>query len=352
MTAAEGASSEAADTVPLSAAGFDTLMPMGLILTPEGVIRHAGPTMIKLRPGDGALVGRRFLDVFEVRRPRQVAQFSDLAAQTGDPLRIQFRDAPRTVLKGESVVLADDNGLVVNLSFGIGAIDALAAYDMSRADFATSDLTVEMLYLVEANAAVQAELRRLNSRLEGARTLAQENALTDPLTGLRNRRALNEALDRYSTASAPFSVMAIDLDYFKQVNDEMGHDAGDAVLCNVARILRDLTRKSDTVVRTGGDEFVLLLHHTTERFQLEAVASRLQRRLELPIFYEGRELRVSASIGIAASTCFPKPDSTMLMRAADVALYDAKNAGRSRFAFADKSKWQGAKTAVGQSGQA
>ena len=123
-----------------------------------------------------------------------------------------------------------DGGMLLNLSFGIRLIDAVRQHALTDADFAATDMAVEMLYLVEVKQAVMTELRRLNLRLQGAKATAEEQALTDTLTGLRNRRALDVSLPALIGQGVAFGLMHIDLDYFKQVNDTLGHAAGDQVL--------------------------------------------------------------------------------------------------------------------------
>ncbi|MFC6759321.1 GGDEF domain-containing protein [Sulfitobacter porphyrae] len=149
--------------------------------------------------------------------------------------------------------------MIVNLSFGISIVDGVRDYALSNADFAATDLAIEMLYLIEAKTAAMDESRRLNLRLQGAKIAAEQEADTDALTGLGNRRALNNVLTRMVAGRVPFAVMQIDLDYFKSVNDTLGHAAGDHVLQTVAQIMVEETRNKDTVARVGGDEFTVVL---------------------------------------------------------------------------------------------
>ena len=117
-----------------------------------------------------------------------------------------------------------------------------------------------MLYLVEAKSAAMDESRALNSRLQGAKIAAEEQAFTDTLTGLKNRRALDHVMARLLAMGEVFSCMHVDLDYFKSINDTLGHAAGDHVLQVVAQVLVAETRAPDTIARVGGDEFVILVH--------------------------------------------------------------------------------------------
>ena len=148
-------------------------------------------------------------------------------------------------------------------------------YALVSSDFAATDLAIEMLYLVEAKSAAMEASRKLNLRLQGAMIAAEEQAFTDTLTGLKNRRAMDHVLARLIEAGREFALMHIDLDFFKAVNDTLGHAAGDHVLQNVARIMVEETRSDDTVARVGGDEFVILFDGLTDRETLVRVAERI-----------------------------------------------------------------------------
>ncbi len=310
------------------------LCPMHLVLDSGGLIRQAGATLRKLRPGL-TLDGVRFLDLFEPLRPRAVSSLADLCAAPGGRLRVRFRVPPRTALAGMIVPLPDVGGAVVNLSFGIGLVDAVRAHGLTAADFAPTDLAIELLYLVEANAAAMSASRRLNMRLQGAMVAAERRAFTDTLTGLRNRRAMDHVLGRMIGAGMPFALMHLDLDHFKSVNDTLGHAAGDHVLRRAAREMVGEIRDRDMVARIGGDEFVLIFDSVTDRDRLAAIAGRLIARLESPIPWRGTECRISASIGIAFWPEEDAPDAATLLHRADLALYAAKRAGRGRFRFYD-----------------
>ena len=166
-----------------------------------------------------------------------------------------------------------------------------------------------------------------------------QRASTDPLTGLPNRSTFESRLaslsgyyDRYAR---PFSVIALDVDFFKKVNDTWGHEAGDRVLQHVAELLTATVRDVDLPARLGGEEFVVLLPETTLRQAAEA-AERIRRSLELRrVNWKGQMLSVTASLGVAAC-----PDSTAVpaevLGQADAALYRAKEAGRNRVAVAPR----------------
>lgn len=313
---------------------LDRICPMHVMLNATGHMSHIGPTLRKLRP-DSDLRGRRFLELFELTRPRSVTGMRDLRAAAGAKLHLRFRDPPQTSLKAELVPLPGGSDAVVTLSFGISLLEAVRDYDLTSADFAVTDLTIELLYLVESKSAAMDASRRLNQRLQGARIAAEEQAFTDTLTGLKNRRAMDHVLERKLAVGATFGLMHLDLDYFKSVNDTLGHAAGDHVLQHVARVMVEETRENDTVARIGGDEFVLIFDALTDRRRLDAIACRLIERLERPIPFNGQTCQISASAGTALSDAFRAPTATGLLNAADLALYSAKNSGRGRHVFHD-----------------
>jgi diguanylate cyclase (GGDEF)-like protein len=310
------------------------ISPMHVLLNPEGRIMRVGPTLQKLR-ADQNWKGRPFLEVFDLLRPRYIQNMDDLLRTSGAKLHMKFRDDPQTGLKGVLAPLPGDMGAFVSLSFGISVLDAVRDYDLTSADFSPTDLTIEMLYLVEAKSAAMEASRQLNKRLQGAKIAAEEQAYTDTLTGLKNRRAMDHILDRMISAGRDFSVMQVDLDFFKAVNDNLGHAAGDTVLQKVASIMVDCTRSTDTVARVGGDEFVLIIDNLVNRAKLEDIAKRLIGQLEIPISYGDQLCRISGSIGTVLSPAGSQKDAAKLLNEADVALYAAKRAGRACHFFYD-----------------
>lgn len=162
----------------------------------------------------------------------------------------------------------------------------------------------------------------------------QDMALRDPLTGILNRRALDEPLTRELKSglrySAPACLMILDLDYFKTVNDRLGHMAGDLVLREFAALMTDTVRDVDIVGRYGGEEFAIILPHTSIR-QAHTLAERLRTQIESHAFaVEDGIVRLTTSIGIA-DVCNPAIASVEdWVNAADSALYEAKAQGRNR----------------------
>ncbi|QBI21212.1 sensor domain-containing diguanylate cyclase [Egibacter rhizosphaerae] len=169
---------------------------------------------------------------------------------------------------------------------------------------------------------------------------AQRQAATDGLTGLANIRTLRDTLSRECSAAdrhgRELSVLTVDLDHFKHVNDVWGHDAGDTVLVEVARRLSDSCRTSDLVARAGGEEFIVLLPET-DTAGAQVIGERVRQSVSAtPVRVRGGnndpdgqlELSVTCSVGIA--TRDPQEPSDDLLRRADQALYDAKRRGRDR----------------------
>lgn len=315
--------------ISLDLFAIDQLMPMHLCLSPSGNIISAGSTLAKLFP-DTLLTAHNLFDLMEIRRPGGISDMADLVAHAGQRLYLGLRGSTLSSMRGIALPRSKGQGLLLNLSFGIGVIDAVRHHALTNADFAPTDLTVELMYLVEAKSAVMDELRNLNLRLQGAKVVAEEQALTDTLTGLRNRRALDHDLANLTRVTIPFSLMHIDLDYFKAVNDTLGHAAGDHVLREVAKVLSAETRIGDTVARVGGDEFVVMLPGLADAVLLQQIAQRIIMRLSVPMEFESRSCCIAGSIGMTMSTQYAVVDPQQMLSDADQALYASKRAGRAQ----------------------
>jgi diguanylate cyclase (GGDEF)-like protein len=163
--------------------------------------------------------------------------------------------------------------------------------------------------------------------------LNEEQAFKDSLTHLPNRRLFRDrvghALARAQRRPATSAALFVDLDKFKDVNDSLGHPAGDQLLTTVAERLRAVVRPGDTVARLGGDEFAVLVEDIAGEDDAVGMAERLLAALAAPFVLRGKELTIGASIGIALS--IPGDTVDELLRNADVAMYAAKGAGRGRF---------------------
>jgi diguanylate cyclase (GGDEF)-like protein len=172
--------------------------------------------------------------------------------------------------------------------------------------------------------------KRIRESEERFRHMAQH----DDLTGLATRRVLEDRLQvAFEIARRhrkSLAVLMVDLDNFKDINDRLGHHTGDEVLRVTANRLVDTVRKSDTVARIGGDEFVMLLPEFGDGHAAEITAQKLVAALSAPIFFEERLVQVSVSIGVCISSA-GEQDADELLKNADTAMYHAKEHGRNRF---------------------
>jgi diguanylate cyclase (GGDEF)-like protein len=173
--------------------------------------------------------------------------------------------------------------------------------------------------------------RDVSERVAAQRALRAQ-ARTDVLTGLANRREFEErlgrALARNLRSGGRLALLAMDLDRFKGINDQLGHAAGDTALCEFARRIESSVRGHDLVARLGGDEFVVLMEDIAEAGEAEAAGLRLLEVMREPMLLAGQHREVGTSIGLAL--CHGAHGATELMAAADAALYRAKAAGRGR----------------------
>jgi diguanylate cyclase (GGDEF)-like protein/PAS domain S-box-containing protein len=279
-----------------------------------------------------------------------------LGAQTGWPAHLSIEVAQFSVLDSEVPELA---ALVASgRPFLVGAG---AAEDMQRLldrlevrAFAGMPITSRgemrgvLLAYWAASTPPTAISEFLEERLQGLGTLAAvalDNAelleravwesTHDSLTGLPTRMLFEESLFRELAASsaspAGVSVLYLDIDDFKRTNDTLGHHAGDVVMRHIAAVLLDSTGESDVVARFGGDEFLVLLTHQDQRASAEHVAARIRKKLGVPLRLSGRDVFVSASIGIAVSSELDSAmpvglKAQMLTAAADRAMYREKAA--------------------------
>jgi diguanylate cyclase len=196
-------------------------------------------------------------------------------------------------------------------------------------------LSITTILLVY-DAHLESKTRRHNEQLEQANAQLQHVATHDALTGLPNRLLLADRLDQ-TIANAErhqrrFAVMVMDLDRFKSINDSLGHLSGDELLKEAARRLAQRLRRTDTLARLAGDEFVILINEITGLHDAESIASSVLADIGRPVALAGLEVHVSASIGISV---YPDDggDAETLLQHADAALYHAKKNGRSTFQF-------------------
>ena len=258
---------------------------------------------------------------------------------------IHPEDAPQTLLALAEALAAKttlrQQYRIIRPNGEIRTIAAHAAY-FEDADGApkiigaNADITEEVALAESLRVAnVLAEAR--NAELEAAKARIETQSLHDALTGLPNRRYLDEIIAGFARQSVEgrqsgLAVLHIDLDRFKQINDTLGHTAGDAVLKHVAKLLLDAAGAGNFVARVGGDEFVIVCLNQTAPQKLTVLAERIISAVQQPIPYEGHSCRVGASIGIAieAGTVI---DPRRILINGDMALYRAKERGRNRHEF-------------------
>jgi diguanylate cyclase (GGDEF)-like protein len=180
--------------------------------------------------------------------------------------------------------------------------------------------------VLQARADVAADYFRLLSR-------------TDPLTGLLNRRAFMDVLEGWQatgekTDNQDGALLVLDLDHFKEINDQYGHDAGDSVLTQLAALFSDNLRSDDIAARLGGEEFAIALHRASPR-ETRRVAQRLRRAVEGNFFhYNNKEIRLTTSIGLVQYG--QAEDLEGALRKADLLTYQSKRDGRNRISYDDR----------------
>jgi diguanylate cyclase (GGDEF)-like protein/PAS domain S-box-containing protein len=269
-----------------------------MIADVDGKLRFASPAAERtfgMNPDD--LVGRNLLDLWgEADRERLAAFLGEVAATHGrsiGPVEVVVGNgARRSTLESVGSNLLDD--------------PAIAGLALNFRD-------------VSERKALEEQLRQL--------------AFHDPLTLLANRslfrNRVQHALTLAQRSHQRCAVMFLDLDNFKNVNDSLGHDAGDRLLQAAAQRLVKSTRPSDTVARLGGDEFAILLEGIAEAADVEDIAATITRSFDEPLQLDGSDTYIAASIGIAFSEA--GDDTEQLLRNADIAMYNAKAAGKARF---------------------
>ena len=208
-----------------------------------------------------------------------------------------------------------------------GTFTGIVSINMNDEEYENKHFIIPYLesYLNEASSIIEAKYT-----LE----LMKQNSLTDQLTGLYNRRYLEEILDKIAASAirenSLLGMLMIDIDYFKKVNDTLGHDAGDIVLKELSKVLTNSVRDSDFVVRFGGEEFIVVLQNIKDKEGILKVAEKIRESFEnTKIAVNGKTLSKTISIGVAI---FPIQTDKIWesIKFSDLALYEAKNNGRNR----------------------
>lgn len=267
--------------------------------------------------------GREALDLISSVKPAVLVTDWEMPDLTGLELCKQIRQTSGTYTY---IIMLTSNTTKDQLIKGLDA----GADDYLTKPFHPGELL--------ARVAVGRRIAELHREVSHKNRLLEELALTDALTGLSNRRAVEHWATRELSGAArhgfPFWVVMADLDHFKGVNDGYGHETGDLVLKQFAAILKAHTRSSNICGRIGGEEFVLVLCHSDRDGTWKAV-ERVRQHLENEVFTcGGATLRMTASFGVSGFCGEKAPDFNQLLREADVALYAAKHLGRNRIEFA------------------
>ena len=243
-----------------------------------------------------------------------------------------FRFKPREFLTTTLFTLAG-YALVINLLLTFRS-DRVDVY-LEWYQWAWLALILPSFALIGARiAAMRGRILRTNDELTNALATIHDLATHDSLTGLPNRSSLNDTLEHAMARAArddeQVALLFLDLDHFKAINDTLGHPVGDKLLREVARRVRSSIRGGDLVARLGGDEFVVMVEGAIERHSLQVLATKILATISQPAQLEGRDIKVTASIGVAV---FPDDghDVAALLAAADMAMYRSKALGRDRF---------------------
>lgn len=179
------------------------------------------------------------------------------------------------------------------------------------------------------------EMNKLLDKLESSYNEVNKIAYADHLTGTYSRLAFHHYLDEQMVVqNNKFSILFLDLDGFKAINDECGHEVGDMLLIEASKRIKDIVGSAGVISRTGGDEFLILLY-TYDRDDISNIAKSLISSIAYPYIIEGLELKITASIGVA---CYPENGTTRktLIKYADMAMYNAKSLGKNQFQFKHK----------------
>lgn len=279
---------------------------------PDHTIVAASEVFTKQIPNNGNVIGESVHDFMCDPDGRDCSLLATSHSELPISFTVQLKPTGSTYLCG---LYADESGFIL-----VGEILAESEDEkLQRMSLMTNEL-----------ANLTRELRQRNTELELANQTIRELTRVDPLTGLANRRHFAEALDTAMTFARrheqPLSLISIDIDRFKSINDTYGHDGGDEVLRRFSDILRESCRNEDLPVRLGGEEFLVLLPNTIidEAFTL---AERLRQRMSKTVFFSGGR-NVTASFGLTQLT---EGDNYFnFMKRADMALYEAKTAGRNK----------------------
>ncbi len=288
-------------------------------------------------------------DCFSATHGELGRDFAQLVADSGQLLILHRRVAGVVPpLRGQWMSI-NDNGLMFIGWPWVTSFGQLGEMGIRLSEIPPHNPLAEMLMLLQTNRSAMDDahelaraLRQRRQELEQANKELEHRAFHDALTGLPNRLMLrdrlSQAIARAERHRGALAVLFIDLDRFKAINDTQGHQIGDAVLQSVASRIAGQLRKSDTVAREGGDEFLVLLEDIGSAQNAALVAAKLLHSLDQPYVIDSHSLHCSGSIGVAM---YPEDGASAdeLIKHADAAMFDSKGEGRNQVHFFSEESW-------------
>lgn len=322
----------------------NSIMEVLMMMSAGLIIIDSQEKILVVNAGAENILGYRESDLVNMKIDDYFSDDSDCISQT----RVKLENSTMTMMgNGSSLVhvLMSSHTRFDQFSNKIGTL--LAFQDINELKKAEDALTSTNHNLEDKIKLLTRELEKMNEQLKyeiKKNTKRQEKIkkmiYEDSLTKLYNRRFFYEHLKKHISYNIRynkgFSVLFIDLDGFKLINDSLGHDMGDELLIRVAKKLKLCLKESDVISRAGGDEFLILLHNTFIKEDINVSCKKILSLLEEPITVRTYNLHISASIGISS---FPKDGSTSatLIKNADIAMYEAKDQGKGRFVFYEEN---------------
>jgi diguanylate cyclase (GGDEF)-like protein len=254
--------------------------------------------------------------------------FTSYVIRSGKPLFVTDKEAQKLIKAGKIEIVGARSKIWVGvpLKTSKGVIGVLVVQSYTDPNL-YNEKDLEILKFVSGQVAIAIERKRFEEQIS-------QLAYKDVLTGLPNRQQFNEhlnlALKHANRNKQKLTVMFLDLDRFKDINDSLGHSVGDLLLKSVGKRLKKTLRECDIVSRMGGDEFLLLLEKTARVQDASKIAKKILKVFKKPFSIDGRKLSITASIGIAI---YPKDgkDIDTLMKNADIAMYHVKDTGRNNY---------------------
>jgi len=305
-------------------------------LSPEIYEMYFGKMNLTQRVAQYTSTAKKILEIFDYQQAHDVVKFINLQSE---PLLVDLNKVVRQYeVEGEKR-LSEINQLEIIVWVSTLFILLIVAI------FIFQPMVQYIVKLTEAeersieNLQHQVEIRTLH--LQQANNKLEDLASHDPLTRLRNRlnfeQDLEEIVRQYIKHHAPYAVLMFDIDWFKNVNDDYGHDVGDLVLVEMAELLKNTVRKEDKVYRIGGEEFVILLNRVSFEDATKR-AEKIRKAIEVHVFNTNEsKLKKTVSGGVYHSSLKEIKDLKTILKLVDGALYESKSKGRNRVSYVQSS---------------